>query len=121
MVNELKHVATVCNTIDGMNDQQLNDTLTSLSVLADPLSRKIMAKLASKHSPIAVNAVPTKMLNASKAAIISRLCRLESYGLATSVREKDGDLTYNVYKLNAVGERLVKNHMSVELNAFQSM
>lgn len=107
------------NIIDNLDDQQLSDTLLSLSALADPLTRRIMAKLASKHSPIAVNAIPTEKLQASSPDIISRLCRLESYGFVTSIKKTDNGSFYRVYSLNSTGQRVVKNHMATELEEFQ--
>lgn len=107
------------NVLAEMNDQDLQDTLRSLSVLADPLTRRIMAKLASKHSPIAANAIPTDMLEASEAAIISRLCRLESYGFVTAAKNHPDDETfYKVYSINETGRRMVVNSMTAESEKF---
>lgn len=97
------------------------ETLSFISVVADPLTRRIMAKLASKHSPIAVDAVPTKLLNASKLQIVSRLCRLERQGLVTSKRKNmEDDTFYKEYSINDNGRALVDSHMSNELSKFQA-
>lgn len=109
---------TASNVLDKMDDQQLQDTLRSLSVLADPLTRKIMAKLASKHSPIAANNIPVEQLNASEPAIISRLCRLESYGFATTTKCVDDGMSYKVYSINETGRRMVEKSMEAESAQF---
>ena len=112
-------MVTAPNPIDQMGkfDQR---TLSLISVVADPLNRKIMAKLASKHSPIAMNNVPTQRLEASKIQVVSRLCRLERQGLVVSERKKDGDSFYREYSISANGRVLVDSYMGNELNKFQS-
>lgn len=96
------------------------DAITIVSMLADPLTRKIMAKLASKYSPIAANAVPVERLNASKLQIMSRLCKLERYGLVTAKKKTMDGSFYKEYHINDNGLDLVNNHMSNELSKFQS-
>ena len=105
-------------TLDDMDEQDREKTLQFVSVLADPLTRRIMAKLASKHSPIAVNNVPAERLNTTKPQIISRLCRLERYGLVTSHKKTTDNVFYKEYSINENGRRWVDGYMRDELGEF---
>ena len=109
------------SAIDKLDDQEMNATMRSLGMLTDPTTRKIMAKLASKHSPIAVNRVPVDKIGASRPQIISRLCLLENCGYVTSTKEMDGDSFYKIYRISKLGSKFVDKYMSAELSKFQSL
>lgn len=98
---------TYSKTIDGMDERAQKETLLFVGVLADPLTRRIMAKLTNKHGPITVNNVPTDLLKATKSQVISRLCRLERYGLVTSKKHISSGEFFKEYSINESGRRWV--------------
>ena len=106
--------------LDDMEEQDRVQTLQFFSMLADPITRRVMAKLASKYSPISVNEVPTRRLDATELQILSRLCKLEKYGLVTSQMKPEDDGFYKEYHINDDGKRWVTGYMKDELSKFQS-
>ena len=87
-------------------------------MLTDPLTRKIMAKLASPQSPISVDSIPTTKLEADKGAVISRLSKLEKIGLLRSEKVKAEDGFCKKYFINENGKKLVSNYMKKESQQF---
>ena len=120
MIRDTNMLQKYSRKLDDMNERDQKETLLFASVLADPLNRRIMAKLTSKHIPISVNSVPTDVLQATKPEVISRLCRLERYGLVTSQKKMDKNAFYKVYSINDNGKKWVHNYMKDELNKFQT-
>ena len=106
--------------INDMDRQEIQNTMQVVGMLTEPLTRRIMAKLASKHSPIAANDVPTDLLKASKPQIISRLSRLERFGLVRSERKTVSAGFCKEYRINDSGKRWVHDYMTTEFSEFQS-
>ena len=82
--------------------------------MADPLSRNILAKLDSKHSPILTSDIPTGLLGAKKGAIMSRLYNLHNLGLLTSEPKKTESGYCKEYAINGHGRSIVRNYMRSE-------
>ena len=92
--------------------------LKMAGVISDPLTRKILAKLSSKHSPINTNAIPIDKLNAKKLQIINRLARLENVNLVTSELIKSDNGYCRRYTANDNGKSIAKQLLSKELKEF---
>lgn len=109
-------VKSISKLLDKLTVEQKNH----LVVLNDPMTRKIMAKLASKHSPIMANDIPLGKLGIeNEVSVLSRLSFLEKSGLATSTKEKNKGKFTKKYTLNSKGIALVNSEMKREKNLFQ--
>jgi len=98
---------------DKLEDKEEGQMFQLAGILADPLTRKIMAKLASSHGPIATNDVPTAGLG-DKGAIIVRLNRIESAGVAQSQKVHINNGFCKRYSLNDKGRKYVSKYMQAE-------
>ena len=90
-------------------------------MLTDPLTRDILAKLDSKHSPILTNDIPTGLLRAEKGKIMSRLYKLHKIGLLTSTPMKKGDGFCKEYAINEHGSSLVRKYMRSESKRYAEL
>ena len=95
-----------------------NQMFQFAGMLTDPLTRRILAKLASPQSPISVDSVPASELDADKGSIISRLSKLESAGLLNSEKVKAENGFCKKYFINENGKNLVSNYMKKESQQF---
>ncbi len=96
------------------------DQKNHLVILNDPMTRKIMAKLASKHSPITSNDIPLDKLGIkNEVSVLSRLSFLEKNGLATSTNVQSNGKHAKRYTLNSKGMALVDSEMKREKTFFK--
>ena len=109
---------SVNEILGNLNEVQRGKTLEFAGALADPLTRRILAKLASNHSPISVDNIPTNLLNAQRPEIISRLSRLERYGLVSSNNITKNGTVHRRYEVNKTGKDLVHKYMKEESKNF---
>ena len=100
------------------NSSSGKDYFRMAGVLSDPLTRKILAKLASPHSAIDTNAIPTEKLHAKKIQIVNRLSRLEKVNLVTSKLIHSDNIHYTKYEVNPNGDAIAKDLLSEELKEF---
>lgn len=98
-------------------DQQERDQLINImQVIQDPLSRDILGKLASPHSPILANKVPTKLFAESKINILSRLKKMVDMELVESTFETSDDgMSYKKYEITKYGKNIAVQHAKSEL------
>ena len=68
---------------------QRDQILQFAGFLADPITRRTMAKLTI-HSSMSVNDIDTKSLRATRAEVVTRLVKIERNGLATSKKNLKG-------------------------------
>lgn len=83
-------------------------------VIADPVTRRIMAKLASKQSPISIDSIPLEKLDANKPQVVSRLVKLERLGLIRAEKVKSQNGFCNKYFINEKGSGIVSKLMGEE-------
>ena len=108
------------NTIfDKLEDSERQQVFQFAEMLTDPMTRRIMAKLASTHSPITTDKLPIDLLKGSKAAIISRLSRLKRAGIISSESVESEDGFCKRYSINENGEELVSKYMHKESLQFK--
>ena len=104
--------------LGNLNEVQRGKALEFAGALADPLTRRILAKLTSKHSPISVDNIPTQLLGAQRPEVISRLSRLERYGLVSSNNMTKDGTVHRRYEINDAGKELVHKYMKEESKNF---
>ena len=83
-------------------------------VIADPITRRIMAKLASNQSPISIDSIPLEKLDASKPQIITRLVKLEKMGLVKAEKVKSQNGFCKKYFINEKSLDIVSKLMREE-------
>jgi len=83
-------------------------------VVADPITRRILAKLDSNQSPISVDSIPIEKLDAKKPQIITRLVKLEKMGLVRAETVKSQNGFCKKYFINEKGTDIVSKLMRVE-------
>jgi len=83
-------------------------------VVADPITRRILAKLASNQSPISIDSIPLERLEAGKPQIVTRLVKLEKMGLVRAETVKSQNGFCKKYFINERGTDIVSKIMGVE-------
>ena len=111
----MDNIATVIEKLQEEDERQM---FQLAGMLTDPLTRRIMAKLASPRSPISTDSMPLK-LDGEKGAIISRLSKLERVGLLTSEKVKAEGGFCKKYFINEKGKSLVSKYMRSESKLFE--
>jgi len=96
------------------------DFFSLAGILADPLTRKILAKLNSNGSPISIDAVPVDKLDADRPSIINRLITLDKVGFVNSVKVPSTKGFCKKYIINDKGTMIVNLLMSSESMLFKS-
>lgn len=90
-----------------------------VQMLNDPLSRKILAKLASPHTPMCLNDLPLKQLEASDSvSVMSRLHKFEGMNLVESKMIKHQSGAYRTFDVTAEGRTIVEKYMKKEAETF---
>ena len=97
---------------------QRDQILQFAGFLADPVIRRIMAKLTI-HGSISVNDIETKLLRATRAEVITRLVKIEQNGLATSKKISKDGMFHKQYTITRFGRKLVFKYMKQESNEFE--
>ena len=87
-------------------------------IVADPVTRKVLAKLASPQSPISVDSIPIDKIGADKSVIITRLVQLEKLGLVRSDKVKSQHGYCKKYFINDKGIQIVDKLMTAESKLF---
>ena len=107
----------LASAIEKLADNDERQVFQLAGMLTDPLTRRIMAKLARPQSPISVDSIP-RVLKGDRGAVISRLSRLEQAGLlrAEKVRAENGFC--KKYFINENGKALVSKYMKTESELF---
>lgn len=106
------------SAIEKLGDSDERRVFKLAGMLADPLTRRIMAKLASPQGPISVDGIP-KELNGDRGATISRLSRLEQAGLLRSEKVSAGSRFCKKYIINDNGRDPVSKYMKEESKLFE--
>ena len=99
------------------NEEERDQFINIMQIIEDPLSRDILGKLASPHSPILANKIPEKLFNQSKINILSRIKKMVDMKLIESTfekSEKEG-IAYKKYDITEYGEKIVSTHAKYEL------
>lgn len=102
-----------------LQDSEEEEIFQIVEMLGDPLTRRIMAKLASPQSPISVDDIPTDKLNGERGAIISRLDKLERRGLVKSEKIETKMGFGKKYIIKDKARDWVTKYMSKELKQYK--
>lgn len=108
----------IASVIGRLEDNDERQVFRLAGMFADPLTRKIMAKLASPQSPISVDSIPP-VLEGERGAVISRLSKLEQAGLLNSEKTPTKNGFCKKYSINDKGKSLVSKYMKAESKLFQ--
>lgn len=101
-----------------VNDQQ--EMARFSHIVNDPLSRRVLAKLASPHTPMCFNDIPlAKLDTTSTVMVISKLNLLEKAGLAESkmIKNSNGSV-YKTYHATDVGTETANKYMRIEAEQY---
>lgn len=104
------------SSMDKLDDDDERRVFRLAGMLTEPLTRKIMARLASPQSPISVDSIPKGL--GDRGAVISRLTRLELAGLLRSESVKAENGFCKKYFINDKGRDLVSKYMQKESKEF---
>lgn len=78
--------------------------------MSNDISRNILRKLASPHSPISTEELPLKEIGGSKVSSLGWLDNLEKMGFVNSDLIRKGDRFYRVYDITDHGKTVVKKY-----------
>ena len=113
---------TVTEILGDIDEAKKMAKLEFIGVLADPLMRRILAKLAccSKglETTMDLDDVSTQHLKSDKPSIITRLHKLANYGLVTVEKVHVGSRYHKRYIINDTGKEWVQKYMKRELKLF---
>jgi len=97
------------------DDAEREQFINIMQVIDDPLSRDILGKLASPHSPILANKIPEKLFKQSKINILSRIKKMVDMKLIESTFETSEDgLAYKKYDITKYGKVIALSHAQYE-------
>lgn len=86
-----------------------------IHMLHDPLSRNILAKLASPHTPMCLNDVPLEKLDANDSvSVMSRLHKFENMNLVKSEMKKHNSGAYRTFSITDGGKEIVQKYIKKE-------
>lgn len=100
--------------LEGMDETKRAQLFDLAGVMADPLTRRILAKLSSKGSPISVDSVPTDKLQGKRSNVITRLVTLEKKGFVKSSKVTSQNGFCKKYFINEKAIPLVEQLMKPE-------
>lgn len=84
-------------------------------MINDPLSRNILAKLASPHTPMCLSDLPLKELQAKDSvSVMSRLHKFEQLKLVESKMVKHESGAYRTFEVTSQGRTIVDKYMKQE-------
>lgn len=81
-----------------------------IMIVSDDVSKNILRKLASEHSPISFDDLPSKELGSSKVISLNRLDVLEEMKWVTSDLEKKGEYHTRVYSITDEGRDVTQKY-----------
>lgn len=87
--------------------QQLDKFVLAMS---NDVSKNILRKLASPHSPISSEELPMKVIGGSKVTSLGWLDQLEDMGFVKSEMQRKGDRFFRVYDITDNGKEIVKKY-----------
>ena len=98
---------TVAETINRMSDSDMQDTLQAMSVLAEPLTEKIIRDL-NDHGSVDIRDIPERF-GEPNVKIMSRLAKLERSGFVKCTKSTDDGIMTKSYEINEIGRRVLEN------------
>lgn len=107
----------IMNNIDileGLNKEKQAQFFDLAGIMTDPITRRILAKLSSKGSPISVDSIPVDKLQAKKAQVVTRLINLEKKGFVTSSKVASQNGFCKKFFINEKAKPLVEQLMKPE-------
>jgi len=81
-----------------------------IMIVSDDVSKNILRKLASEHSPISFDDLPSEELGSSKVISLNRLDVLEEMKWVTSDLEKKGEHHTRVYSITDEGRDVTQKY-----------
>lgn len=100
--------------LEGLDETERKQLFHLAGIIADPITRRILAKLSSQQSPISVDSIPLEKLDASKPQVVTRLTKLEKMGWVKSEKVKSQNGFCKKYFINEKGQTIVSKLMKVE-------
>lgn len=97
------------------DEQEREQLINIMQIIEDPLSRDILGKLASPHSPILANKIPDELFNHPKINVLSRIKKMMNMELIESTFETSGKgIAYKKYDITEYGEKIASIHAKYE-------
>jgi len=98
------------------NTQEREQLINIIQIIEDPLSRDILGKLASPHSPILANKIPEKLFNQPKIHVLSRIKKMVDMKLIESTFENSEEgVAHKKYDITEYGKKIATTHAKYEL------
>lgn len=106
---------TIDEILARVPDDERKQLINIIQIVEDPLSRDILGKLASPHSPILANKIPTSLFNHSKISVLSRLKKMIDENLVESNFETSEGVSHKKYVLTEYGKTFALKHAKSEV------
>lgn len=105
--------------LEKLDDAERTELGSFIHILCDPLSRNILAKLACPHTPMSLNDLPLRKLDAENSvSVMSRLHKFENMNLVESEMVKQESGTYRTFQITEQGKKIVEKYMKKELKRY---
>ena len=99
------------------DDQERDQFISIMQIIGDPLSKDILGKLASPHSPIFANKIPEKLFKQPKIVILASIQKMIKAKLIASTFEKsDEGTSYKKYDITDYGEQIASTYAKYEVD-----
>ena len=101
--------------LEKLDDAERTELGSFIHMVNDPLSRNILAKLASPHTLMCLNDLPLESLDANDSmSVISRLHKFENINLVESKMVKQDSGAYRTFSVTAQGKQIVEKYIKKE-------
>ena len=105
--------------LEKLDEAERTELGSFIHMLHDPLSRNILAKLASPHTSMCLNDLPLEKLDATDSvSVMSRLHKFENMNLVESKMVKLGSDAYRTFHVTAQGKQIVEKYMKKEFERY---
>jgi len=106
---------TIDEIFANMPNDDREQLIDYIQIIEDPLSRDILGKLASPHSPIYSNNIPTMLFNAKEITILSRLKRMVNSKIIESKFVKENGKHVKKFDITEDGKTLATRYAKLEV------
>ena len=104
--------------LNNMAEPQSDAIIRFAGILADPLTRRIMAMLAASNGYVAAYDACAKFPDNYKVEVLSRLGRLERCGVVVTGRVQVCGMVCKTYSITDQGKDFVEKHVEHEFRTF---
>ena len=101
------------------NEEEREQIINIMQIVEDPLSRDILGKLTSPHSPILANKISRIFTNQSKINILDRMKRMaEAKLIKSTLTDSDEGMVCRKYEITKYGRKIAETYAKYEIEKY---